>query len=578
MFARTTAGRRSRAALPEWRRAPALAAGAMIVLAGLAFATSVEAQSSQVPPVTQGAAVQIPGPDPFEGCTADDLAGQEAEGSINYPDTEIEPYVDVNPKDPNSLVAVWQQDRWNDGGARGLVSRLSTDGGLTWGPASFPSFSLCSGGVFERASDPWVTFDADGGVYFMSLSVNVDPDPFAGEDAMLVSKSTDGGHTWGSPVALIDDVDPNVLNDKNSMTADPTAGPRAFATWDRIELFSASAGQRAALAAAIGGDRDKVILAGRTLRAMRSAAATAAAPEPEPQSKGPTYFARTINGGTTWQRAFAIFDPGVNNQTINNLIEVQPDGTVVVFFTELLVQRDGSLRVNIALKRSVDHGFSFGSVSDRTLVRQIFTLAIDNPVGTFTPDAREGVRDAGLLFDSAVDPHNGNLYLVWQDSRFSHGVIDEIAFSMSRDSGRHWTQPVKINQTPKLANRFREAAFIPTIAVNADGILAVTYYDFRNDDDSGELTDQFALFCNPAASNCARAKSWEQERRLTDDSFDMLDAPVAPAARGHFLGDYMGSESTTADVHSVYGVADGPDQTSLFTRTLTIAPLVASAA
>jgi hypothetical protein len=106
----------------------------------------------------------------------------------------------------------------------------------------------------------------------------------------------------------------------------------------------------------------------------------------------------------------------------------------------------------------------------------------------------------------------------------------------------------------------------------------VTYYDFRNDDDSGELTDQFALFCNPASNNCARPNNWGQEKRLTDVSFDMLDAPVAPAARGHFLGDYMGSESASADVHPAYGIADGLDQVSVFTRKLTIAPAVASAA
>jgi hypothetical protein len=576
MFARTTAGRKGRAALPEWRRAPALAAGAVIVLAGLAFATDLRAQNSKVPPVIVGSVVQITGESPFGDCTADDVPGQQAGGSIVYPDSEVEPYIDVSPTDPDNLVAVWQQDRWNDGGARGLVSAVSDDGGASWETVPAPAFSLCSGGVFERASDPWVTYAADGGIYFMSLSVNVDPDPFTGEDAMLVSKSTDGGHSWGAPVALIDDVDPNVLNDKNSMTADPTAALRAFATWDRLELFSSSAEQRAALAAAIGRDRDKVILAGRALRAMRTAAAAAA--QDPPQSKGPTYFARTINGGTSWQLPFIIFDPGPDNQTINNLIEVQPDGTVVVFFSELLVQRDGSLRVNIALKRSVDHGFSFLPVNGRTMAQRLFTLAIDNPVGTFTPDDREGVRDAGLLFDTAVDPHNGNLYLVWQDSRFSHGVIDEIAFSMSKDSGRHWTRPVKINKTPKLSNQFREAAFVPTIAVNADGILAVTYYDFRNDDDSGELTDQFALFCNSASSNCARPNNWGQEQRLTDDSFDILDAPVAPAARGHFLGDYMGSESVTADVHPAYGVPVGADETNIVTRTLTIAPLVASAA
>jgi hypothetical protein len=560
-------------ALLEWRSAALIAAG-VITAGGLAFATDTRAQSSNVPVVTVGPVVQITGPSPFGDCTADDVEGQVADGSTVYPETEIEPYIDVNPTDPSNLVAVWQQDRWNDGGARGLVSAFSDDGGNSWETVTAPAFSLCTGGDFERASDPWVTFAADGGVYFMSLSVDVDPDPFAGRDAMLVSKSTNGGQSWGPPVTLIDDTDPNVLNDKNAMTADPTEALRAFAVWDRFELFSSTAQQRAALGAALSA-QDRIIMAGRVVREMQTrAAAEQVAP---PQFKGPAYFTRTLDGGTTWARPYIIYDPGANNQTINNLIEVQPDGTIIAFFTEILNTVRGPV-LNIALKRSFDQGFSFLPTGGRIVAQRLFTLAIENPVGTFTPDEREGVRDAGILFDPAVDPNNGNLYLVWQDSRFSHGVIDEIAFSMSTDSGRHWTRPVKINQTPNLPNQFREAAFIPTIAVNADGVLAVTYYDFRNDDDTGELTDQFALFCNPAADNCASAKSWGEEKRLTEDSFDMLDAPVAPAERGHFLGDYMGSESASSDVHPAYGVADGADQVSVFTRKLTVAPVVATTA
>jgi hypothetical protein len=562
--------------LPERRPAPVFGAGAVIVLASLAFATDLRAQGATVPLVTVGPVVQVSSdPSPFTDCTADDVPGQEALGSIVYPETEIEPYIDVNPVDPDNMVAVWQQDRWNDGGARGLASAVSDDGGATWTTVKPPRFSLCSGGTFERASDPWVTFARNGHVYFMSLSVDVDPDPFAGRDAMLVSKSTDGGHSWRRPVTLIEDVDPNVLNDKNSMTADPTLARRAFAIWDRFELFSGTASQRAALAKAITGERDPIIMAGRTLRAMQ-AQALAEAVSP-PQFKGPAYFTRTIDGGATWQRPFIIYDPGANNQTINNLIEVTPSGVIFAFFTEILNLPNGNVRVSIAFKRSLDHGFSFLPTNGRSVAHRIFTLAIDNPVGTFTPDEREGIRDAGILFDTAVDPNNGNLYLVWQDSRFSGGVIDEIAFSMSTDSGQTWTAPVKINETPDRTNQFREAAFIPTIAVNADGILAVTYYDFRRDNRSGELTDQFALFCNPASSNCAIAASWGRERRLTDESFDMLDAPVAPAARGHFVGDYVGSESASADVHPAYSLADGPDQVSVFTRRLSIAPAVAAA-
>jgi hypothetical protein len=356
------------------------------------------------------------------------------------------------------------------------------------------------------------------------------------------------------------------------MTADPTLGRRALAIWDRLELFSATAEQRAALAAAAAGHDNRVITGGRVLRAMRAGAEAA---EALPEFKGPTYFTRTLNGGASWERAHIIYDPGANNQTINNLIEVQPNGRVIAFFTEILNLPSGGVRVNIALKRSNDHGFSFTPTGGRIVAHRIFTLAIENPVGTFTPNLREPVRDAGILFDTAVDPNNGNLYLVWQDSRFSGGVIDEIAFSMSTDAGGHWTAPVKINKTPNRANQLREAAFVPTIAVNEDGVLAVTYYDFRRDDNTGELADQFALFCNPASSNCANAANWGRERRLTPQAFDILDAPVAI---GHFLGDYMGSEAVTADVHPAYGIADGADQTSIFTRKITIGPVVTTTA
>ncbi len=85
---------------------------------------------------------------------------------------------------------------------------------------------------------------------------------------------------------------------------------------------------------------------------------------------------------------FIIYDPGANNQTINNLIEVSPTGVIFAFFTEILNLPNGRVRVNIAFKRSLDHGFSFLPTSGRTIAHRIFTLAIDNPFGTFTPDLR----------------------------------------------------------------------------------------------------------------------------------------------------------------------------------------------
>src|SRR5260221_6359996 len=85
---------------------------------------------------------------------------------INFRSAEVEPFLAIDPKDPLHLVGVWQQDRWSNGGANGLGSAASFDGGKTW-TKGFAHFTLCSGGnavnraIFERASDPWVTFAGD---------------------------------------------------------------------------------------------------------------------------------------------------------------------------------------------------------------------------------------------------------------------------------------------------------------------------------------------------------------------------------------------------------------------------------
>src|SRR4029450_10726167 len=49
---------------------------------------------------------------PFAGC---DVSGQPG---VNFLNSEVEPWVEVNPTDPNNVIAVWQQDRWSNGGAR----------------------------------------------------------------------------------------------------------------------------------------------------------------------------------------------------------------------------------------------------------------------------------------------------------------------------------------------------------------------------------------------------------------------------------------------------------------------------
>jgi hypothetical protein len=485
-----------------------------------------------------GPLVQISGASPFGQLTeCGDFPG--IFDGINFLNSEVEPWVDVNPMDSDNIVAIWQQDRWSDGGSRGNVAGVSLDGGATWQIVPIPGITDCTGGPWEGASDPWVSFGPDGTLHQMSLVFQTNPPSNRvggfGANGIVVSKSTDGGLTWSNPILLIDDDDPRILNDKNSLTADPTDANFVYAVWDRLRITSAEA------------ISPENIKPGRGLFFGIGLG-----------FKGPIYFARSTDGGDTWESARKIYDPGANNQTIGNQIVVEPDGTLIDFFAEILNfknnDRNGlGFNFNLALFRSGDKGRTWWPNNKPIRANRIFTS------GAVTPDDKVPVRDASILFDVAVDPGNGNLYAVWQDTRFSG--IEEIAFSMSTDGGFTWSAPFKVNQTPDTpANPLRSQAFLPSIAVNDDGSLSVNYYDFRNDDDVGEFADFFAAQC---ASNCSNPSNWGDEVRLTEASFDYRNAPFA---HGLFLGDYEGLASDGSDFLQVFSIAEPGDPASIFFR------------
>jgi hypothetical protein len=112
---------------------------------------------------------------------------------------------------------------------------------------------------------------------------------------------------------------------------------------------------------------------------------------------------------------------------------------------------------------------------------------------------------------------------------------------MSTDGGFTWSAPVRINQTPRNSTTANEQAFLPAVRVAADGTVAVSYYDFRNNTpSSGVPTDYWIVHCHAAAANCSNAASWGDEARLSSTSFDFEQAPSARGPFGFFVGDYEG--------------------------------------
>ncbi|MBI4729752.1 MAG: exo-alpha-sialidase [Acidobacteria bacterium] len=151
-----------------------------------------------------------------------------------YMNSEVEVSLTVDPHDPNHLLATWQQDRHSDrGGSHGIGAAATFDGGATWTNTTIPGVSLCSGGLFLRATDPWAAIDADGTTaYVMSLGYDPGPNDLAFlPNSVLLSRSEDGGLTWAAPVVVA--VSPGILmHDKEALTADPSTPGLLYAVWD----------------------------------------------------------------------------------------------------------------------------------------------------------------------------------------------------------------------------------------------------------------------------------------------------------------------------------------------------------
>jgi hypothetical protein len=138
-----------------------------------------------------------------------------------YRDTEVEPQVAVNPIDPDNIIAVWQQDRFSDGGSLADLVAVTHDGGATWKTVLVAGISRCSGGPFQRATDPWVSIGPEGTAYFLAEGFGPGP------SALLVARSKDGGDTWSDPVTVVEDL-VVISGDKGALTADPTASGYAY--------------------------------------------------------------------------------------------------------------------------------------------------------------------------------------------------------------------------------------------------------------------------------------------------------------------------------------------------------------
>jgi len=382
-------------------------------------------------------------------CTAS-KTGFNTKLDCDDPFPNNEPDIEVNPADPRHMVA-----SSNDYGSCCDQFYTTFDGGNTWQTGNM---SVQDPG--RTGSDPVTTFDVKTGtVLHSSLNYTFNE---AGTEAcdgdLVVSRSKDGGITWGKPVVVAgglgcDLSELQLFSDKEWMVTDnnrrsPFYG-RTYLTWTQFESRSGNF------------------------------------------VASPIFAAYSDNGGRSWSRPKEI--SGANDaictfQTAGpagrcdedqfSVPTVTPDGTVHVAFQNsqnaALWESDQEFDSQYLVVRSRDGG--------RTWSRPRFVVGLEDGTNDYpiNVDGRQTLTGQQFRVNSAgnidADPRTGKLYLVFADNRagrhdVANPVTDVNVYMMTSTDGSTWRGPFPVSTAAS-------DQWFPWVDVNpVTGKVGVLYHD-----------------------------------------------------------------------------------------------------
>jgi hypothetical protein len=405
----------------------------------------------------------------------------------------------------NTVVVVY-----NDSGAFARTAGVNY-----YGPWSFSSVSYSTdrGATFTEAGymnpgpyapnflagDPVVACTSPSQFYQSSIFAS-------GQDAsgnffngVAVNASSDGGKTWGPPVAAVAK-DFNHSIDKPWIAADPTHPSRLAVTYTDFD-FTGFAGDPSAVCP---GDLRYAI-----------------------------ELVVSNDGGTSWGLPVTVHQECYYASGGNGVQGSNPafsaDGSLYIayeFFPGTLPNNE------IHLAKSIDHGQSVLS---------------DVKVSDVWPNGNFGLLQGSfrnnefpqVAVDRSSRQTRGNVYVSWSDGAanivadlplvFGSYAYPDVRVARSTDGGITFAAPVTVSPTPSNFTGRGRDQFFPGIAVDRRGRVGVCYYDRRQRADNSRI-DRYCSTSENAGS------SWDEEQA---SEFGWIpahatDGVINPA----YIGDY----------------------------------------
>jgi hypothetical protein len=319
---------------------------------------------------------------------------------------QAEPHIARSITNADSLVAIFQEGRFTTAGAVDCGYSLTSDGGLTWTRALIPNLTTTSGGPYPRATDPVAGIDLSGSVYFCTL---VATDPNFDNGAVVVSRSTDGGATFGSPTIAYQPSDNSVIPDKD---------------WMAINTFSGTT------------TAGRIVVTFTLFSNVNSEGA-------------PIYRAYSTNGGVTWS-SIANVNPSDANLQGSQPVFLPTGNLVIVYWNFGSISSPGE-RLEAVI--SPDGGITFGPPK-----RIAFATEYNEPV----------IRTGSFLPSVASDRTSGNLFVAYQ--ALSSGN-PRILFTKSTDGGNTWSAPIAISDNPAGSGVFNAAINVSPVGQTVTAVF-----------------------------------------------------------------------------------------------------------
>jgi hypothetical protein len=284
-------------------------------------------------------------------------------------DAANEPSIAVNPNNANNMVIGWRQFDTIASNFRQAGWSYTMDGGATW---TFPG--VLTPGTFR--SDPVLDTDANGIFYYQSLKTDF---------TMQVFRSTNGGVSWGVPIASFG-------GDKNWMVVDKSGGlgdGHVYGVWR--EAFGCC---------------------------------------------GPNVFTRSVDGGSSYQSPVPVpRSPGLGTMAVG------PQGEVYVTGIDELGGGSASY-VAVRSLDARDPGDPAPSFVDAD-VDMGGSLVFGGP-----PNPGGLIGQANIAVDHSFGPKRGNVYLLSTVTPTSGTQPTAVHISRSEDDGVSWSDPVRVNDDP----------------------------------------------------------------------------------------------------------------------------------